>query len=353
MKKTHIIILYGGVSPEHDVSLLSASSILQNLNYQKYHITLIKISKNGQWISQPEMLKRDFPQLRRPESDFHFAGTPAWDFFTQTAEKSVSQHSIDAIFPILHGTGGEDGTLQGFLELLNLPCVGSGCASSALCMDKGLAKKILIYHGLPVVPFVELFRHQWQENSGKTDWPKLPFPFPVFVKPADSGSSIGVNKVAQRKNLAQALDAAFSVSSKILIEPAISGKETEIAVLGNEYPKASIPGEIVPSHEFYDYEDKYLDGQAQLLIPARLSQNAVEQMQDIALKAFAALQCKGLARIDFFVTNEEKIFINEINTLPGFTTISMYPKLWISMGYQYSQLIDELIQLAMQVHHFQ
>ncbi|WP_194848532.1 D-alanine--D-alanine ligase family protein [Candidatus Neptunochlamydia vexilliferae] len=309
--KIRIGILFGGQSPEHEVSILSAESVMDHLDPEKYEVLPIKIDKKGRWEKE---------------------------IFSPCALRAA----FDVVFPVLHGPYGEDGTVQGLLELANIPYVGPDQLSSVLCMDKGVTKELLSAAGLPT-PQYQIFR---------VGDPIDMLPFPLFVKPAQMGSSVGVSKVSDREALASAIEEAFKYSETILIEEGIEGKEIECSVMGNTDPIASLPGEVIPTHEFYSYEAKYLDENgAHFVLPAELSSEKREEVQRLAIAAFKALRCEGMARVDFFLKKDGTLLINELNTIPGFTTISLYPKLWEVSGLPYPELLDRLIELAFERHH--
>jgi D-alanine-D-alanine ligase len=312
--KLRVAVLYGGRSGEHEVSLNSAESIMKAMDPEKYDIQRILISKDGRW--QPRAIS--------PEP----CGNP----------------DIDVVFPVLHGTFGEDGTVQGLLELADLPYVGAGVLSSAVSMDKEVQKRLCAASGLPVVDYFVVPRHS------RVACP-LPFSFPVFVKPANLGSSVGISKVKSCPDLEQAIELAFQFDRKIIVERGIVGREFECSVLGNESPQASVPCEILPSRDFYDYEDKYLLNQAETVLPADLTPEQTQEIQRLAIACYQCVECEGMARVDFLLEAATgKFFINEINTIPGFTSISMYPKMWEASGLPYSALIDRLIELALERH---
>jgi len=309
-------VLYGGRSGEHEVSLRSAESIMAAMDPAKYEIRRILITPEGRWEPSPIS----------PEP----GGNPG----------------IDVVFPVLHGTFGEDGTVQGLLELAGLPYVGAGVLASSVSMDKEVMKRLAAERGLPVVEYLTLRRGQFRadEICGR-------FPFPVFVKPANLGSSVGVSKAKTCEELIAALDFAARFDRKILVERGIQGREFECSVLGNDRPVAAVPCEILPSRDFYDYEDKYLLNQAGTVVPADLPLEQTREVQRLAVACYQAVDCEGMARVDFLMESATgKFFINEINTIPGFTSISMYPKMWEASGLPYPQLIDRLIDLALERH---
>jgi D-alanine-D-alanine ligase len=309
--KLRVAVLYGGRSGEHEISIRSAESIMAAMDPEKYEIVRLFITPEGKWE----------PRAIQPEPG--------------------SNPGIDVVFPALHGTFGEDGTMQGLLELADLPYVGAGVLASSVAMDKEIAKRLCRQSGLPMVDYVALWR-------GDLDF-ESPFGYPVFVKPANLGSSVGISKARDAAELASALQAAAQFDRKIIVERAIVGREFECSVLGNESPRASLPCEILPSREFYDYEDKYLLNQARTVLPADLPAARLEEIRRLAVACYVAVSCEGMARVDFLMEGSSgPLYINEINTIPGFTSISMYPKMWEASGIGYSELIDRLIQLALE-----
>jgi len=341
MKKIRVGVIFGGRSGEHEVSLRSAESILKALDRNKYEVVPIGITHEGRWLASTNAVAmlpaKD--QIQKVLTD----GQP----ITLPAEPA-SQGIVDVIFPILHGTYGEDGTMQGFLELANVPYVGAGVLGSAIGMDKDVMKRLLREAGLPIVDY-------WTVR--KTDLDAFlqahisSLPYPVFVKPANLGSSVGITKVHADEELPAALETAAQYDRKIVVEQGVDAREIEISVLGNDDPVASLPGEIIPSREFYDYKAKYVDEDSRLLIPAPLEAIQTNDVQRLAIAAFKVLECSGMARVDLFLERiTGKFYVNEINTLPGFTSISMYPKLWEASGIPYSELIDRLITLAIERH---
>jgi D-alanine-D-alanine ligase len=314
--KTRVAILYGGRSGEHEISLRSAESIMQAMDRSKYEVVEYFISKEGKWKPKPIL----------PEPGVH--------------------PEIDVVFPVLHGTFGEDGTVQGLLELADLPYVGAGVLASSLSMDKELMKRVCHERGLPVVEYVTLSR-------GSLDTAEVVsrLPFPMFVKPANLGSSVGISKARDRAGLEKALALAAEYDRKIIVERGIEGREFECSVLGNQEPEASIPCEVLPSREFYDYEDKYLLDQAKTQLPADLTPEKMAELRRLAVECYRAVECEGMARVDFLLERAtDQLYINEINTIPGFTSISMYPKMWEYTGLAYPKLIDRLIELALARH---
>lgn len=352
MPKIRVGILFGGRSAEHEVSLQSAKSIVDAIDKNKYEVVLIGIDKKGRWQlgdashflineTNPKLIK-----LNTSQNDLAVLPYASNTKIIQVVDKDdVGQ--IDVVFPILHGPYGEDGTMQGLLKLTNIPFVGADVLGSAIGMDKDVMKRLLRDAGIPVAKFRTITRGY----TTTYEEVEKEFGVPFFVKPANLGSSVGVAKVHDKNEFTKALEYAFSFDKKVLIEEFIKGREIECSVLGNENPIASIAGEIVPKHEFYDYDAKYIDEKgAELKIPAALPKGTLQQVQDMAVKAFTALCCEGMARVDFFLTETNKLYVNEINTIPGFTKISMYPKLWEASGITYPNLIDRLIQLAIDRH---
>ena len=317
-QKLRVAVLCGGRSGEHEVSLRSADAIIAAIDRSKYDVQRILITKEGRWDPGPIV----------PEPG--------------------ANPGIDVVFPIVHGTFGEDGTMQGLLELADLPYVGPGVLASAAAMDKEVQKRLCAERGLPVVDYLVTYRGEYQAElqnlCGR-------FPFPVFVKPANLGSSVGISKAKNCEELKAALALAAKFDRKIVVERGVAGREFECAVLGNREPLAAIPCEILPSKDFYDYEDKYVLGKSQAILPADLTPQQTSEIQRLAIESYRAVDCEGLARVDFFLESATgKFLINEINTLPGFTAVSMYPKMWEAAGLPYAQLIDRLIELALERH---
>ena len=355
VKKIRVGLIFGGRSGEHEVSFCSASSIIKAINKDKYTLVPIGITKEGRWISpQDSKLALQSGKIEGKNTVI-LLSDPSGNALirtdhTQRLEKSSTLERVDLIFPILHGPYGEDGTIQGFLELANIPYVGSGVAASAISMDKDFMKTIFQQRGLPILKWVTIKRKEWQKDKEKIlSLIQYKFEYPLFVKPANLGSSVGITKVHKKEELGEAIDLASSYDRKILIEEGLEEvREIECGVLGNDEPLASVVGEVIPAGEFYDYNSKYIDGGTQLIIPAELPVAVSKKVQEIALHAFKAVDAVGMARVDFFVSKKEnKIYLSEINTIPGFTSVSMYPRLWEASGVPYSELIDRLIQLAL------
>jgi D-alanine-D-alanine ligase len=390
MKKLRVGILFGGRSGEHEVSLLSAASVFSAIDKNKYEVVPIGITKEGRWVTagdaenlltgkiagkgarttqhlragDPEatssaaVLAHGEAVIVPPEPQQKGAGSLA-PFQTDALTRRASDRAInvDVIFPVLHGTFGEDGTIQGLLELADIPYVGAGVLGSAAGMDKDVMKSLFRAARLPIVKQVTILRSEWEANPKKVQ--KLiesKLKYPVFVKPANLGSSVGISKARERKELGPALEEAAKFDRKMVIEQGVGGKkqkarEIECSVLGNDHPKASLPGEIVPDKEFYDYTAKYLDEGSQLFLPAKITKAETKTIQQLAIAAFKAVDCSGLARVDFLMDPKtRKIYLNEINTMPGFTSISMYPKMWAASGLEYPKLIEKLIELGLERH---
>jgi len=353
MKKLNVCVLFGGISPEHDVSLRSAESVLNNMDCEKYNIFPVGITREGQWI---HFGGKDYSELpggawQQNPANCNAAISPVrGQGLLRFTANGAEQTPIDVVFPVLHGENGEDGTMQGLLQMAGIPYVGPHVSASAVAMDKTLTKLVIDNAGVPqaawqLVRSSEL-RHQMEPILDKLE---NQFSYPMFVKPAGTGSSVGVSKASDRNALARALEQAGKFDEKILVEEFIHGREIEVAVLGNENPVASICGEIDSGAEFYDYDAKYVTDTSVAYIPARIPEDVAEQVRDAAVKVYTAIGCQGLSRVDFFVTfAENRIVFNEINTLPGFTSISMYPKLFAASGIPYGQLIDQLLQLALE-----
>ncbi len=360
-------VVFGGKSGEHEVSIESAKSVIEALDRNKYDVMPIAIDKQGRWSAGERarrVLEGGWATLQAPRTNGNVVteGNTGDDVFAgsvpeqglQTGQPSViPEHvmeSIDVLFPVLHGSYGEDGTVQGMFELLNVPYVGAGVAASSVGMDKVLMKRMFAAVGLPQVDYVYCTRNEWETDpSMVTKNVETRLGYPCFVKPANLGSSVGISKVKSQAELRNAIDLAAKYDRKIIIEQGLNVREVEVAVLGNDAPKASVPGEVIPSNEFYDYRAKYLDGESTLMIPAPISDELTEEIRRLAIQAYKAIDCSGLARVDFFVEKDtQRVLINEINTMPGFTKFSMYPKLWEATGVAYSELIDKLLAYAIE-----
>lgn len=352
-------VLYGGRSGEHDVSLCSAASVVSALDKAKYNVVAIGIDRDGRWYVQdrPEIIAdKDFGRILSLKKKGvwlvnHFEDRNKLHLYDMNSRgKKVV---VDLVFPVLHGTYGEDGTMQGLLELARVPYVGVDVAGSAIGMDKDVAKRLLAQAGVPVVPWITVSRPDWLTRPQKILRGALKrLEMPVFVKPLCTGSSVGIKKVKVKRDLASAVDYAFGFDTRIMIEKGIDCREIECAVLGNEDPRASLLGEILPTHEFYSYEAKYLDPEgAKMNIPAKIPARLAAAIRKSAVFGYRALNCNSMARVDFFLDKKTNAFyLNEINTLPGFTSISMYPKLWEATGFSYSGLLDRLVELALARH---
>ena len=350
-ERLRVGILFGGRSGEHEVSLISAASVIQALDPEKYEAVPIGITKDGQWLAGTAAHKTLADVLRSGERVM-LSADPNVAAFVPVRDFRADALRVDVVFPVLHGTYGEDGTVQGLLDLAGLPYVGSGVLGSAVGMDKDMQKRLFQQAKLPVVDFLAILRAEWEHSRAKVLRAiRKKFRFPVFIKPATLGSSVGMTKAHDAKELAAAMDLAAAFGQKIVVERAIGGREIEVSILGNESPKASVPGEIVPHREFYDYAAKYLEEGTRLLIPAKLTRAQIKRFQEYAVRAFRALECLGMARVDFFLEHRTgRIYLNEINTIPGFTSISMYPKLWEASGLSYRDLLERLIDLALAQH---
>jgi len=350
-RKIRVGVLCGGRSAEHEVSVTSARSMLEALDRDKYELVMVGISKQGQWFTAADA--QQLLAAGAVESDgltpvvLDYLGTGA----LVVQDGSGAGQALDVIFPLLHGPYGEDGTVQGLLELANVAYVGAGVVGSAVGMDKELMRRVFCAEGLPQVDYAVVRRARWERGRvAVVEQLEERFGYPVFVKPVNLGSSVGVGKARDRAGLAQAIDEAAQYDYKIMVEAEATGcGEVEVAILGNEDPQASVVGEIVPGNDFYDYNAKYIDDNSDLIIPARVSPRTQELIREMGVRAFQAVEAWGLSRVDFFVREgDEAIYINEINTMPGFTPISMYPKLWEASGVGYGELIDRLIELGLE-----
>jgi D-alanine-D-alanine ligase len=368
VKKLRVGIIYGGRSGEHEVSIASAAAVVQNLDKQRYEAIPIRIEKDGRWLiadrlpvssSAAEVIEQSRSaghRLGRGGREAHLVAHPG-DEQIMTIERgtnpAITGLALDVVFPVLHGPYGEDGTVQGLLELANIPYVGAGVLPSAVGMDKAVAKLVFAARGLPQADYVVALRSEWKAEPSKiTSLVSTRLGYPVFVKPANLGSSVGISKVKREEELAAAIDLAAEFDRKIVIEAAVpNAREIEIAVLGNDHPEVSVPGEVIPSREFYDYEAKYLDDQSRTIIPAELPAAVTARVKDLAIEVFRAVDCAGMARVDFLMDgNTSALYVNEINTIPGFTTISMYSKMWAASGVPYPELLNRLVALARERH---
>jgi D-alanine-D-alanine ligase len=349
-RRLKVGVLFGGRSGEHEVSLASAASVIRGMDPDKYEAVPIGITKDGHWLIGTGAQKM-LPDVLRSGQRVIMMADPTEAALIPMDRGSGAQR-LDVVFPVMHGTFGEDGTIQGMLELAGLPYVGAGVLGSAIAMDKDVAKRLCQAVKIPVVPWITVHRVDWEKRPEEIQKKiEAKFAYPVFVKPATLGSSVGMSKVHSAEELAPALNLAAEFGMKILVERSVTAREIEVSVLGNSDPQASIPGEIVPHREFYDYAAKYLEQGTQLLIPAELRSAQVKKIQTLAIDAFRALELNGMARVDFFLEKKGgRIFLNEVNTIPGFTSISMYPKLWEASGIPFRELIDKLIGLALELH---
>jgi len=347
-----VCVVFGGLSSEHEVSLRSAASVLENIDRANYRVEMLGIAKDGRWlryqgpveyIAQGSWFARGrvCPAILSPDRSHRG--------IVEFGPEGNRVIPVDVVFPVLHGKYGEDGTIQGLLELAGIPCVGCGVLASAVCMDKEVSHQLLVAAGVPKTALVALCRGDLQDMDVLRARLEAELGYPMFVKPANAGSSVGVSKVKAAGELREALDAAFAHDGKVVVEKEIKGREVECSVLGNQAPQAAdVVGEIAPGHEFYDYDGKYLDDSTTLHIPARIGEAAAQAVREYAVKAYSALGCRGFARVDFFVREDGGVVLNEINTIPGFTSISMYPKLFAASGLPYSKLLDRLIQCALE-----
>jgi D-alanine-D-alanine ligase len=349
-KRLRVGVLFGGRSGEHEVSLVSAASVIRGLDLDKYEPVPIGITKDGHWLVGEGAAKL-LPDILKGGRRVMLTADPT-EAALVPLDRGAGAQRFDVIFPVMHGTFGEDGTIQGMLELADIPFVGAGVLGSAIGMDKDVSKRLCESAGIPVVPWVNVFRWRWEKEPAAVQAEiEAKFEYPVFVKPATLGSSVGMTKVHNSAELAPALNLACEFGMKILVEKAVSAREIEVSVLGNHDPQASVPGEIIPHREFYDYTAKYLEDGTQLLIPADLKPAQMKKIQALAVEAFRTLELSGMARVDFFLEKKGgKLFLNEVNTIPGFTSISMYPKLWEASGISFRELIDKLIDLALEMH---
>ncbi len=355
--KTRVYLIFGGRSGEHEVSLMSAKNVMQALDKSKYEVVPIGITKQGQWVLTGDPMKALNEGVEKAGGfPVGLLGDPTHRELVPVggAASPLEPSEQPAVFfPVLHGTYGEDGTIQGLLEMANVPYVGCGVLASSVGMDKGVAKALFQQAGLEVAPYQVYLRRDWETKpDAMIEQIEATFgKYPVFIKPANLGSSVGISKAKDRESLRTAMTVAARFDRRIIVEEGLDAREIELAVLGNDQPIASIPGEILPGHEFYDYQDKYFDNQSQSRIPADLPEELMREFQHQAVTAFKAIDGAGMARVDFFLERgTNRILINEVNTIPGFTRISMYPKMWEASGISYSELCDRLIQLALERH---
>ena len=376
MRKLRVGVIYGGRSGEHEISIASAASVIKSLDRTRYEPVPIRIEKDGRWVladraptamSAAEVIEHARQQSTRslrPGRETVLVAHPSEDTLLTIERTPPSRSSddleravvtglgLDVVFPVLHGPYGEDGTIQGLLELANVPYVGPGVLSSAVGMDKAVMRVLFSAHGLPIAPWTSFLRREWQRDPSDAQQRALALGLPLFVKPANLGSSVGISKVKAADDLGRAIEHAFEFDRKVVVEWGVpEAREIECAVLGNDDAQASIPGEVIPEREFYDYEAKYLDEGSRTVIPADLTPEQVADVQRLAVAAFRALDGAGMSRVDFLLSRPTgTIYLNEINTIPGFTTISMYAKMWEASGVAYPALIDRLIQLALERH---
>lgn len=360
--KIRVGLIYGGRSGEHEVSLQTALAVIKAFDFAKYEVHPYYITKRGEWRQGPQLTGPvESAELLTFEQEqglgavtalqpFFAAGSPEQSVVQ--GEASAAEGPLDVIFPLLHGTFGEDGTIQGLLEMAGIAYVGAGVLASAVGMDKVIMKKIFEQEGLPQCVFRHFTRAQWEkDNAFFLMETEIAIGYPCFVKPANLGSSVGISKARNRDELIAAIETAFRYDRKVIVEEFVEARELEVAVLGNDDPKASVVGEIVSSNEFYDYKAKYIDGKSSMIIPAELPAETADQIRELAVRAFMAIDGTGLSRVDFFMRKSDgQIFINEINTMPGFTPFSMYPLLWSESGKPYRELLDDLIGLALERH---
>ncbi len=358
-KAIKVGLIFGGRSGEHEVSLLSAQGVMNAIDKTKYEVVPIGITKAGRWLASGDPFKALSSGAMAESNPALLLAEPSErglmrleELEKEQAMTAVQVSQLDVVFPVLHGPYGEDGTVQGLLELADIPYVGAGVAASAVGMDKVLFKNVMEAYGVPVVPYMVILRKTWEREPDEVlARVEAELGYDCFVKPANLGSSVGISKAHDRAELRAALDDAARYDRKLLVEAAVDAREIEVSVLGNDEPIASVPGEIVPSNEFYDYAAKYLDGESDLLIPAPIPAQTAETISEMAVEAYRAIDCAGMARVDFLLDRETgRVYLNEVNTLPGFTPISMYPKLWEASGISYPELIDRLIQLALERH---
>ncbi|PYQ69707.1 MAG: D-alanine--D-alanine ligase A [Acidobacteria bacterium] len=366
MRKLRVGVIYGGRSGEHEISLASAAAVFQNLDPERYEAIPIRIEKDGRWalarrppalVSAGDVIRANKSELTDQAREAHLVAHPGGDTLMTIDRRddgaAVAGLALDVVFPVLHGPYGEDGTVQGLLELANVPYVGAGVLASSVGMDKAAMKLVFAARKLPICDYDVVLKRDWQRDARAVmNRIVKQLGFPVFVKPANLGSSVGISKAKHASELRDAIEFAAQFDRKIVVEAAVpSAREIECAVLGNDEPEASVPGEILPSREFYDYEAKYLDEASKTVIPAELTRNMTDEVRNLAVAAFKAIDCAGMARVDFLLAGDSgTLYLNELNTIPGFTTISMYSKMWEASGVTYAQLLDRLIALAIERH---
>ncbi|KEK18062.1 D-alanine--D-alanine ligase [Bacillus manliponensis] len=351
MMKIKLGLLYGGKSAEHQVSLQTALAVIKALDQEKFEIHPIYITEQGQWM-RGERIEGEVATVEALKMNGEENAISPVSLSTEIIPTASNQEdAIDVIFPLLHGPNGEDGTVQGMLELMNIPYVGNGVLASAAGMDKVVMKNIFAEAGLKQAKYASFIRSVWEKDrTSAYEQVEEKLGYPCFVKPANLGSSVGINKCKDREELESAFEEAFQFDRKIIVEENIVGREVEIGVLGNDEPKCSVVGEIVPKKEFYDYKSKYIDGDTALIIPAEVTEDEYENIKSDAIRAFQSLDSAGLTRADFFLTKDGEVYINEVNTMPGFTPFSMFPLLWQHTGLSYPGLIEELVHLAIERH---
>lgn len=344
MKKTNVMVIFGGKSGEHDVSLMSSASVMKAMDKEKYSIIPIGITREGKWKKYLGSIDLIDPNGWEKEAE---------DYNINELFGYKDNKEVEVVFPVLHGPFGEDGTIQGLLEMADIPYVGTGVLASSLAMDKVMAKMMLKSVAIPQAEFEVFFRSEYVRDENKVlNELESKFNYPVFVKPANLGSSVGISKAKDKEGLKEAIEEAGKYDRKIVVEEFIDGREIECSVLGNEEPKASLPAEIVPAKEFYSYEDKYIDGKSQLIVPAKLDEEMMKKVRELAIRVYKLYDCRGLSRVDFFLDkNTNELLVNEVNTMPGFTSISMYPKMWEATGIGYKELIDKLIEFAIDFYN--
>lgn len=359
-KKIRVAVIFGGQSTEHEVSRVSAESVIKNINRDKFDVVMIGITKEGKWLNYNGPVEKlgsgewekiaEQNQIAGRAQNVLAESASARSIFDAAGVNTVENKGIDVVFPVLHGANGEDGTIQGLFELAGIPYVGPGVLASAVGMDKAYSKLVFEKEGIPQGKYLVFNRKSLKTNlDDVVSQVESTLKYPCFVKPSNSGSSVGVGKAHNRQELIDTLFEAANYDRRLLVEEFIDGREVECAVLGNDDPIASTVGEVIPCNEFYDYKAKYIDNNSKIIIPADLPIATINDIRDYAVRAFKSLDCAGLSRVDFFVHKETgKVYINEINTLPGFTSISMYPKLWEASGIPYSELIEKLIDLAIE-----
>lgn len=344
MAKENVCIVYGGKSAEHDVSILTAQNVLNAIDKAQYQVDIIYITNDGDWIKGAESIDykiEDIEKLRLQSEEL----TP----ISRLLEQSNHGEPYNAVFPLLHGPNGEDGTIQGLFEVLDIPYVGNGVLAASSSMDKLVMKHLFAHRGLPQLPYVSFLKSEYEKYEHNIiELIQNKLEYPVFVKPANLGSSVGISKCTNKEELLEGIKEAFQFDRKLVIEQGVDAREIEVAVLGNDYPETTLPGEVVKEVQFYDYKSKYQDGKAKLQIPADIDDETATTLRNMAIEAFKATDCSGLARADFFLTEDNTIYINETNAMPGFTQYSMYPLLWENMNLSYTELITKLIELAIE-----